>query len=229
MQYWFTIQHKYDMPILCVCIKDKRLWFFPENVLDKMSLQIGFTRSKYSAYEVVSDRIQEHVRHVYDASAKYSIDVLNTPVSRSQQQEQMYRKRREKYFSNTQFQYPEQNGLPYDFIVNGKRFQEKVLCKHPRLCGYICTFGKRKNRNTIIQYCKNDADYYWFHIPNENTYYIIPENVLIEQGFVNDSFDFKTARSITFYPMTTNGNNNKGWQDNYKYRYDENTENVLRF
>lgn len=221
-QYWFTIQHNYNMPILCICMSDKRVWLFPENILGKKNLQIGYNVSKYNKYEVSSNNIYETIQQIYDISLKYDINSLNNPESKSQQQEQYYRNIREKFYSNTIFDYPEQAGLAYDFIVNGLKFQEKVVCKQSlRLSGYICTFGRRKNKNTIIQYFKNDADYYWFHIPNTKIYYIIPENILIEKGYINDSLESKKAKSLTFYPITINGNNNKKWQNSYKYNYDD--------
>lgn len=215
-QYLFSIQHNYEMPILCICLSDKKMWLFPERLLGKKNLQIGYNKSKYQEYEINLNNINERLHKIYNISSKDSIENLNIPESRSQKQEQKFRKQREEYFSNTLFEYPEQNGLPYDFSVNGQKFQEKVLCKNPKTSGYICTFGKRKNKNTIIQYCKNDADYYWFHIPDTKIYYIIPENILIEKGYINDTADIKKGKTIAFYP---NKQNDTNWQNSYKYFY----------
>ena len=63
-----------------------------------------------------------------------------TPINPLQQREQLYIKKRERLLPFLLYEYPKIQGTNIDFMINGKKIQEKV-------CGYI---NKKKMLNSTL-------------------------------------------------------------------------------
>ncbi len=63
------------------------------------------------------------------------------------------------------------------------------------------TIGKQINK--ILKkgpYEENDNDFYWFHVQNSPKFYILPQRILIDNGYIkSDKFLGKTK--MLLYPM----------------------------
>jgi hypothetical protein len=208
--YYFAVGVAYvDMCILCVCLEDKRMWLFEPGYLrsDQLKVAIGKTRSKYTHCESTKkDVLKGKVANCYRvANYNATCETLNTPRGKQQQREQQYRQLREKYLPGMKFQYPEREGLVYDFTVDGKRVQEKVATKNINKDSFLILLSRRCDGKKGM-YQQGDADYFWFNIPGSTTFYLIPEADLIERGIVScDGKDGGCLPCLHFHP----GKNNK--------------------
>jgi hypothetical protein len=218
-QYYFRLNNgKYDNCILlCICDEDKKMWLIPyEEVKGLKTIGIA-QKSKYSKYEVDSNNIVEKLNNYYELCIKLKFDILDTPTSNSQKQEQEYRKIRETKIDFIEFKNNDIEGLVYDFMIGNKKVQEKVgtICKNNinsysfSLCKYDCRInGKCKNKS----YEEGDNDLYWLNCKN-GKFYVIPEEVLCENGYIG-----KYCKKEKLYVSQTNQNTE--WSDKYLFDYD---------
>ena len=127
------VNKNYDhMYVLCFCLSDKRLWLIPGAKINNISsLHIGYTRSKYSDYEVELEKLPSKIFELYNNEnvQKNTYCVLNKPIGEAQQREQEYRTFREETFPFIKFEYPEMDGTVYDFKVGSLKVQEKASTK----------------------------------------------------------------------------------------------------
>jgi len=199
--------------ILCICVKDKKMWLIPyEDVKGQKSVKISIT-SKYNHYEVTTDNVKEKLFDYYENMLKFPFDILNTPTSDTQKQEHLYRKLRENKVNFITFIYPEFEGTVYDFKISDKKVQEKI--------GYISknnpdSFGfalnKRNGKKYKCSYKIGDNDFYWLNCKNTSNFYVIPESILIEHGFIGDNCKQHLYISPT--------NINTKWTYDYLFNYD---------
>ena len=199
--------------ILCICLEDKKMWLIPyEDVKGQKTIGISI-KSKYNHYEVTIDNITNKLIYFYENMPKFQFDILDTPTSDTQKQEQLYRKLREEKLDFITFIYPEFEGTVCDFKIGDKRVQEKV--------GFICrdnpnSFGFSLNKNNGKKYnCSyklGDNDFYWLHCKNTSRFYVIPEIILIEKGFIGDNCKEHLYISPT--------NIRTKWTDEYLFNYD---------
>ena len=114
-----------------------------------------------------------------------------------------------------------------DFILFGKKFQEKI-CRLEIDGRYQVKISKN-SRNTLgikshIPYFINDNDYYWIHIPDSTSFYIFPEKILIEKEFLslNEKCGKKT---LALYPINIIYKNKTKikdkWTEQFKYDYSD--------
>lgn len=227
-QYWFHVEKKYDIVLVLVCTSDKRIWAFQPGIVDgKRIVQIGNKHSKYSLYEINEDNVKDKVMTMYNECNKYILHELNIPTSPSQQLEYKYRLIREQTYPTIEFSYPEQEALAYDFLIHGKKIQEKVTT-HVKENTYQNTFGRRLSRSRCRLYALGENDYYWFHIPDTKMFYFIPEIKLYEHGFLSSATDYTyKSLSIVFYPIIKSSQVKHVWFNEYLYDYDTLTEEML--
>jgi hypothetical protein len=205
---------KYDnCLILCICIKDKKLWLIPyEEVKDITSIGIS-KKSKYNQYEVTLDTLQEKLLYFYETMHKFDFDILNTPTSSTHKQEKEYRKIREQYIDFLEFVYPNMEGTVYDFKIGDKKVQEKVgfICKNnPNSFGF--SLNKSDGRTHNCSYKPGDNEFYWLNCKNNSKFYIIPEKILVENGFIGEGY----CRQHLYISPT---NKNTAWCNNYLFDY----------
>ena len=199
--------------ILCICLEDKKMWLIPyEDVKGQKSVKISI-KSKYNHYEVTPDNIKEKLTNFYNNIPNFQFDILNTPTSDTHKQEQFYRKLREEKLDFIQFIYPEFEGTVYDFKIFDKKVQEKVgfICKNnPNSFGFH--INKSNGKKSNCSYKLGDNDLYWLHCKNTSRFYVIPESILIENGFIGDNCKQHLYISPT--------NINTKWTDEYLFNYD---------
>ena len=217
-QYYFKLNGiNYDnCLILCMCLEDKKMWLIPyEDVNGQKTIGIAKT-SKYNKYEVTVDDINDKLFQHYSIMNTISFDLLNTPTSDSHKQEQEYRKLRETKIHFIEFIYPNMEGTVHDFKIGNFKIQEKVgfICKNnPN--SYEFKLEKSSGKHNRTSYEKGDNDFYWLNCKN-GKFYVIPEYILIEKGFVGDNCDNKCKQHLYVSPT----NNNTKWANDYLFDYD---------
>jgi hypothetical protein len=200
--------------ILCICLEDKKMWLIPyEYVKGQKSIKISI-KSKYNHYEVTVNNIDNKLMNFYKDMPKFQFDILNTPRSDTQKQEQLYRKLREDKVDFLEFIYPDFEGTVYDFKISDKKFQEKVgfICKNnPNSFGFHINKSDGKKYN--CSYKLGDNDLYWLHCKNTSRFYVIPESILIEKIFIGDNCKQHLYISPT--------NIRTKWTNDYLFNYDD--------
>ena len=113
-------------------------------------------------------------KELYKIYKLFSKETLNIPITKTHQIEMKYRHLREKSLPMIDFQYPEIQEQKHDFIIRGDKnykIQEKARTKRDHNDRNYISFTIRKcngNKNHS-PYSKGDNDFYWFHMPDENT------------------------------------------------------------
>lgn len=216
-QYYFRLNNgKYDNCILlCICEEDKKMWLIPYQEVNGLKTIGVAQKSKYNKYEVTSENLTEKLTIYYNSIIKFDFNTLNTPTSKSQQQEQGYRNLRESKIDFIEFTNNHVEGLVYDFKIGDKKVQEKVgsiVHNNPNsflfnLIKKCRSDGKSKNQS----YGEGDNDLYWLHCKN-GKFYVIPEKELIDNGFIGNDCKEHLYVSPT--------NENTEWCNKYLFDYD---------
>jgi hypothetical protein len=217
-QYYFRLNEgKYDdCLILCICEEDKKMWLIPyEDVKGLKTIGIA-QKSKYNKYEITKEILISKLNYYFDLCNKFNFEILDTPTSKSQQQEQLYRKIRETKIDFIQFKNNNMEGLVYDFMIENKKVQEKVgTIIRNNYNSYLFNISKYSCR--IDGKCKNkcyeeaDNDIYWLNCKN-GKFYVIPEDVLISKEFIG-----KNCNKEKLYVSLTNKNTK--WCNEYLFDY----------
>jgi len=219
-QYYFRLNNSSyeDCLILCICQEDKKIWLIPyEEVKGLKTIGIA-KKSKYNKYEVNNANLFESIDIFYNTLSLFEYNIINIPISKHQQQEQEFRNLRENKIDFIDFTNHDIEGLVYDFKIGNKKVQEKVgsYCKKNNPNMFIFNLKKYDCRiNGQCQtksYEEGDNDLYWLHCKN-NIFYVIPESVLIEKGFLG-----KNCKKQQLYVSPTNINTS--WCNTYLFDYD---------
>lgn len=184
-----------DCIVLCMCMKDEKVWLFDNSqVIGKKKMNIGVTeKSEYFSCQVKKESLGESLHRSYALYRKFSMQHGMKPRSVQQQQEQDYRRLREKGIPYMEFVYPEVENRAYDFIVNNYRIQEKVASiakKNTKRPIYVVNLyrtlqTRNPNARKYKSYNKGENDFYWiWKKDNKDTFYVIPEDALIEREYV---------------------------------------------
>ena len=173
-------------------------------------------KSKYNKYEVTKEMLIEKLNYYYALIKKFEFNILDTPTSKSQQQEQTYCKIRETKLGFITFTHNLMEGLVYDFMIGNKKVQEKVgSIIHDNVNSYMFSLSKYDCR--IDGKCKNkcydegDNDLYWLNCKN-GKFYVIPEDALFVNGYIG-----KDCKKEKLYVSPTNQNTE--WCDDYLFDY----------
>jgi hypothetical protein len=164
--------------------------------------------------ELLYDSIEKYAEQYYTNN----LTELTVPISIYQQREQKYVQKREKYLSFLQFMYPDIHNTPTDFMVNGKKVQEKVagLRKNRAnklLAQLASNNGKNYNgKRQFRTYCLGENDYYWVHSSIDDRFWIIPEQILHDRGYIADKDEIKNKKVIYI-------SDNTEWIKQYEYDY----------
>lgn len=225
-QYYFRLNAgKYDdCLILCICDEDKRMWLIPyEDVKGMKTIGIA-KKSKYNKYEVTEENLFEKLTGYYNLLNKFEFKVLDTPTSKTGRQEQEYCNIRKNKVKCIDFTSNNMEGLVYDFMIGSKKVQEKVgTITHNNINSYqfkLDKFDCRVEGKCIGRcYELGDNDLYWLNCKNGN-FYVIPENVLFENGYLG-----KECIRMTLYLSATNKNTN--WANEYLFDYENVDEERL--
>ena len=183
--------------ILCICEENKKMWGIPyELVKGQIKVTIGLNKSKYNEYEITPENYLEKINNIYNTLNKSKYETIDTPICIYQQREKEYRVFRENKLDFIQFDNNNMEGLVYDFKIGNKKVQEKVggLCsirKGNFIFELVKNNGRKDNKRCQIQYNKGDNDIYWLNCDNHKYFYILPEHVLISQGYIDNQKTIK--------------------------------------
>ena len=217
-QYYFRLNNgKYDdCLVICICEEDKKMWLIPYGEINGLKT-IGIAqKSKYNKYEVNKENLVDKLIYYYTINSKFEFKTLDTPTSKTQQQEQEYRVMRETKINFIEFKNNDMEGLVYDFMIGQKKVQEKVgTMTHNNTSSYSFTLTKYDCR--MNGKCKNkcyeegDNDLYWLNCKNSK-FYVIPEDALIENKCIG-----KGCKKEKLYISLTNKNTE--WCNKYMFDY----------
>jgi hypothetical protein len=230
--YSFTL-HKADyknMLLICVCISEKKIWVIPYNHLSmqyKLNISI---KSKYNNYLLDLNEIEPTIDKYRTDIICLPIDTILLPINPTQQREQEYVRKRETYVPFLKYEYPLIQNSCVDVIVNGKKVQEKVLgytaAKKGLHCGISANNGKLDGKRQFRCYRLGENDFYWLHSSIDNRFWIIPERVLYEKGYLCNKEETKNKKILWF---KSENNITSKWLDDYQYNYDTiDKEEVLK-
>lgn len=218
-----------NMLLLCICNDEQRVWIVPYNELHvKCTLNIS-VKSKYNKYlvdkTIACDRILSCMNHVVLSDLKS----LMTPLSYLQQREQLYVQKREQFIPHLVYEYSDIHGTCVDFKINGKKIQEKVISinkeKKNLHTGLTRNNGVCNGKRLYKSYSLGDNDYYWLHSSIDNRFWIIPEIILYEKGYISNKDEIKIKKPLSFKP---NYNKNSIWLKDYEYDYDKVNHEKIR-
>jgi hypothetical protein len=202
LTYSFHINNIYNnCLILLFCNEDKNMWLIPENIIgNQKKISIGYNKSKYNIYNVNKDIVIDKLNELYSTTTKFEFDILNTPINIFQQREQDFKKFRQEIITFIEFTYDEMEGTVYDYKINNFKIQEKVakLCdKKNTYSFFLCKNNGIIDRKRIqIQYNINDNDFYWLNCENKQHFFVIPEKILIEKGFIGNKEENKNKQNF---------------------------------
>jgi hypothetical protein len=186
LTYSFHINHIYkNCLLLFYCCEDESMWIIPENIIgEQKKVSIGYNKSKYNIYKTCKNTIVSKLNELYNTSNKFSFENLNLPSNIYQQREQVFRKYREDKIDFINFDYYGMEATVYDFKIGSLKVQEKVTQKCDKENRYkfcICkNNGIVNNKSNHIQYDIGDNDFYWLNCEDKKTFFVIPENYLVE-------------------------------------------------
>lgn len=193
--YGFHLDNKdySNILILCICEENKKMWGIPyELVKGQIKVTMGLNKSKYNEYEITPENYLKKMINIYNLLNKSKYETIDTPLCIYQQREKEYRNFRENKLDFIQFDNNNMEGLVYDFKIGNKKIQEKVggvnTCRKGSFLFTLVKNNSRKNNKRCqMQYNKGDNDIYWLNCDNKKYFYVIPEHVLIEKGYICDT------------------------------------------
>jgi hypothetical protein len=218
--YYFNIKKDYEkLFILCICYQDKKIWGFENNDVNhlKNTLQIGYdSNSKYNKFEITNN-LNNVLLNKYEKLNKFSKDFLLNQLSKTTLIEYNYYKYRESKIIFINFIKNLSQGEVFDFKIGNKKVQEKVGKFKGNVNSKICNYydfnlSKCNGKNNKkIPYSEKDNDIYWFNCKDTTKFYVIPEFILIEKGYIGK----KTSIIIS------KENINKPWLNDYMFDYED--------
>jgi len=214
--YEFGMNQTYDnYLILCVCEEDKRMWLFPYEELNGIiKIHVG-NKSKYNKYEITKN--SEKLNEYYQITKKFTYEELDKPLCIYTEREKEFYRFRESKIDFLEFTYNDMEGMVYDFKIGEKKVQEKVgYIDKVKNVNVFCLWknnGKINGKLNPKSYDIGDNDYYWLNADDKQLFYVIPEQILIEKGFVGYSGNKKQLR------INPNETSHNAWVLPYKFNY----------
>lgn len=219
--YNFSICKEYEnMIIICIACQDKKLWIFEND--DIKHIKSGLTireKSKYNQFETNKENLVNILLEKYVQLPKFTFNELDMPLSNTVKLEYKYKKLRENKLEFISFINNEHQGEVFDFKIGNKKIQEKVSSlRNTKIETFVFNLhkmGSKKNgKRTRQNYKLGDCDIYWLHCKDTTKFYVIPENILIEKGYIGNS-DGK-IKSITI----SKTNKKTFWSEDYLFNYE---------
>lgn len=218
--YIFALKHSYNILIIFICIEEEKFWVIPgSSILNSICLSIGLAKSKYNKYQVDKLNLSEKLIQYYKLSDTHTIENVQKPITENCQKEQIFRKLRETKLYTIVFEYPGVNQCVYDFKINNYKIQEKTARTRIDCNLIVLLLQKTKNSVGGNPYELGDNDFYWVNLPDKETFYIIPETDLFNNGFIG--CENQNARTdLSFAKRNT-------WLNSFKFYYNEENINEI--
>lgn len=209
----FNITREYkDMIIIFICTKNKDVWLFDCKDIRVQKYHMGKVESMYDKYKITN--LQEEILKWYDKKI-YNTTFLagDTPIAPRAQLEYKYVLIRENNIKFLNFTRNEIDGLVYDFKVNNKKVQEKVVTEHNNKLAIVLSKRVNGKKSTKVSYAESDNDFYWLNLNDESLdFYVLPESTLISERIVSTTTQPAEKKTLSFLK-------NKNWLDKYKFNY----------
>lgn len=208
-----------DCCVICICIDEQKIWVVDYTfTIGKHKLNIGKTnKSEYFKYMVPGDNLAAYMHNWYSKNRKFKEEYGMMPISPYQQKEQEFRRWRENQLPYIAYIYPEIDGRKTDFYINEQRIQEKVATRrHDRK--YMYTAGLYRtccNKNAKSYYKIGDNNFYWIWLGDDkNIFYIFPEDIMIDQGYIQKDINTKPETKMLCISM-------HNWTKKYRYSLED--------
>ena len=217
--YYFNIKNNYsELIIICISNSNKKMWGFEYNQINhiKSVLQIyDNSTSKYNVFEITNN-IYNYILDKYNnTNLLFEKNYLLNQLSKTTIVEYNYRILRQTKIDFITFINNENEGEVFDFKVGNKKVQEKVGSYIGNVNNKVYNYynfnlSKSNGRNNKkISYQKGDNNVYWFNCKDSFIFYVIPECVLINYGFIDKKISIQIS----------NENKNKKWLNEFKFDY----------
>lgn len=187
----FTKNKYHNNIIILIYIPDNIIWILDNNiVVNNSKISIGINKSKYDIYKVELNQLDNKLKEFYNNYKNYhqTCNILNRPISLSQQIETKHKNYRENKLPFLLFEYPQQNQIVYDFKINNFKIQEKVASKKINRNAYTISLfknnGTHNGKRCFSCYDIDDNDFYWINIPNFKFFILLPQHILIEKNII---------------------------------------------
>jgi hypothetical protein len=220
-----------DMLLICVCISEEKIWVIPYNELKIKCSTLNISEfSKYNDYGCGNNLILNRYIDLHkNKCMRQTLDDCLLPVNDLQQREQEYVKKRVKHIDFLKCESLEIQNTPTDFIVNGKRVQEKVtgfIYERTSLVFYLATHNGGKH---FRAYRLGENDYYWIHSHIDDRFWIIPEIELFNRGYISKREEAIPYKSIKIRINKDNDYGVREWIKEYEYKYSNlNKDKIMR-
>ena len=238
--YSFHVSDRYkNMFVLLACTSEQKYWILNGNDITVKNISISIKNSIYKIYEKDSVDMLHYLNDLY-YTEKYKHFLkpfyeINTPMTAATIQEQEFNRNREEKLTNLKIQYPNKNKQEYDCIINGYKVQDKVITQYYKIkkdgsnrnTASYCVHFCRRRSTTNMAYKLGDNHYYWFHMQDKDSAYIIPEKALYDIEYISDADinqDLKHNACILLYPHYSNTQAIKfktGFLNKYLYSYNK--------
>lgn len=200
------------------------MWIIDYDVINTYNtLTISlYEDTKYFKYKVPPCYLYQKMYEFYnsDKFTKVTIEEVMKRDFQSVQNEDKYKNMRKKKISFLPYE-EVQNYSVVDFKINNYNIQEKIAVKSCNL--YTLKLHKSYGKNNKIAYNSGDNDFYWIHLDNWKHFFVIPEAILIENGFITHNDQIGTK----YIGISLTGKKN-AWILDYKYDYDNLDEEKLK-
>lgn len=224
------------MLILAICIKDSIAWAIPGYIVKNFKTLTCSSKdnTKYKPYQFDISEINVVFQTYYLNILKINFEdsyISNNPQGK---QEYQYAQKRINCLKLPFMANPIENTCS-DFSINNRKIQEKVLTKYTSN-GYKyekfevtmakCN-GRKNGKMTYRPYDEGDNDFYWFHIPKYDQFYIIPEEKLVRIGMLRTESQPGKIK-IGFYPVPDKNRRKTQVDFAVDYLFDYSDENLFR-
>lgn len=208
-----------DMIVVFTAKTANSIWIIDGEILkDLTGINLSLNRgTKYIDYKVPPEYFIHDVSELWKTPKikKMPIQDIMKRQFKSVQNEDIYMHLRKSNIDFIEFE-ESRNYESTDFVVNGFKVQEKLAYKdHGQ---YNLNLHKSK-ASKKVPYDKGDNDFYWIHLNDWRLFYVIPEAILIEQGYINGGS--KNAKThIGIYPKLYNENpKDNTWMEEFVFDY----------
>jgi hypothetical protein len=210
-----------NMIIICTYKNKDKIWLIkPEYMKNVNTLSISLSdNTKYSKYLIKPIELNNKFKLLYnrdDIIKKSFLEINKRIENKALEQEDKYIALRKTNLPFLPFE-DVQNYILTDFMINGFKIQEKIAKKDHQQ--YNLDIHKSRGTNIKISYEKSDNDFYWIHLEDWRLFYVIPEQVLIDNNIITDGDNIGTTH-LGLYPKLYNVVPKKNqWSEEYVFDY----------
>jgi hypothetical protein len=212
-----------DMLLVCVCINENKIWVIPANDIN-VTNELNISKvSKYNEYSVADNSLLCSAIDLHkERCIRKSLEDCMRPLSELQQREQIFVKKRVSALPFLSFKMIDMQQSSTDFIVNGKKVQEKVCGyiknKNQLMCAMSCNNGTENKKRLFRTYRLKENDFYWLHSSIDDRFWVIPEAVMFREGYVSKEDETIGKKGFSI-PLKDMEYGIRKWMQPFEYNY----------